>query len=398
MKKLRFHRWVSAALALLLALSMLPAFAAEGEKHTCTWVNGEYVTEPTCDKGGEIKQICSVCGSTRVRPVDATGHTWVDGEYVTEPTCDKGGAVNQTCSVCGSTRVHPVAAAGHTWVDGEYETEPTCVENGAVNQTCSVCGSTRKYPVSALGHSAGAAVRENEVPADYGKEGSYDLVTYCTVCQEELQRKSETIPALVYPYYPPVIPVTPTQPTQPTTPVSELPFTDVSRDDMFYEAVKYVYEQGLMVGTLDTAFSPSGTFTRAQVATILFRMENSPETAYAAAFTDVLDGQWHAQAITWGSASGLLKGYDDGSFRPDKAVTLEQLLTILYRYAGNKGWDTALQGDITGYACSDYAADAVSWAVASGLIDSGSALLLREPAVRWQVAVVLARFCQTVVK
>ena len=214
-----------------------------------------------------------------------------------------------------------------------------------------------------------------------------------------------TVSAKVDPWYPPYIPVIPpvlptqpTQPTQPTTPEVELPFLDVSVEAPYYEAVKYVYGLGLMVGTSDTAFSPNGVFTRAQVATILFRMENCPETAYAAVFPDVAEGQWFDQAIVWGNSKGILLGYDDGSFGPDNAVTLEQLLTILYRYAGSKDWDTAARADVTGYDCSDYAADAVSWAVANGLIDSGSALLLKQPAARWQVAVVLTVFCKTIIK
>ena len=196
------------------------------------------------------------------------------------------------------------------------------------------------------------------------------------------------------PYVPPIIPVVP---AQPAAPASELPFVDVSVQDAFYEAVKYVYNNGLMTGVDTTVFAPYGDFTRAQVATILFRLEAEPVTPFAAIFPDVTEGQWFAQAITWGNSKSILLGYDDGTFGPDNAVTMEQLLTILYRYAGLKGYDTEARADITGFDCADYAAEAVSWAAAHGMVDASNATTLRATAARWQVAQVLSVFCQTVV-
>lgn len=202
-------------------------------------------------------------------------------------------------------------------------------------------------------------------------------------------------PAPVWPpYVPPIIPVVP---AQPAAPASELPFVDVSVQDAFYEAVKYVYDNGLMTGVDTTVFAPYGDFTRAQVATILFRLEAEPVTPFAAIFPDVTEGQWFAQAITWGNSKSILLGYDDGTFGPDNAVTMEQLLTILYRYAGLKGYDTEARADITGFDCADYAAEAVSWAAAHGMVDASNATTLRTTAARWQVAQVLSVFCQTVV-
>lgn len=196
------------------------------------------------------------------------------------------------------------------------------------------------------------------------------------------------------PYVPPIIPVVP---AQPAAPASELPFVDVSVQDAFYEAVKYVYDNGLMTGVDTTVFAPYGDFTRAQVATILFRLEAEPVTPFAAIFPDVTEGQWFAQAITWGNSKSILLGYDDGTFGPDNAVTMEQLLTILYRYAGLKGYDTEARADITGFDCADYADEAVSWAAAHGMVDASNATTLRATAARWQVAQVLSVFCQTVV-
>ena len=206
------------------------------------------------------------------------------------------------------------------------------------------------------------------------------------------------------------IPIPPTQPTRPTKPTepdepdeteepveSELPFTDVDVEDDFYEAVKYVSENGLMTGVDTTAFAPYGAFTRAQIATILYRLEKEPAVAYAPTFPDVQEDQWFAQAVLWGNSKGILLGHDTGKFGPDDGVTFEQMLTILYRYAALKGYDTAARADVSGFECSDYAAEAVSWAAAHGMVSAADGAALKAPAARCQVAQVLSVFCQTVV-
>lgn len=174
---------------------------------------------------------------------------------------------------------------------------------------------------------------------------------------------------------------------------------DVGTDDDFYKAVKYVFEEGLMEGTSDTTFDPYGPFTRAMAATIIFRMEGSPAAAYRPIFTDVLAGQWHAETITWGNDYGILLGYGDGRFGPDDAVTVEQMLAILYRYAVSKGYDVTDWGSLEGYADSSsisaYAVEAARWAVAKGLIFGQGMLNPGLPATRAQVAVMLQRFVES---
>ena len=206
------------------------------------------------------------------------------------------------------------------------------------------------------------------------------------------------------------IPIPPTQPTRPTKPTepdepdeteepveSELPFTDVDVDDDFYEAVKYVSENGLMTGVEEDVFAPYGAFTRAQIATVLYRLEKEPAVEFAATFPDVTADQWFAKAVLWGNSKGILLGHDTGKFGPDDGVTFEQMLTILYRYAALKGYDTAARADVTGYDCSDYAAEAVSWAAAHGMVSAADGAVLKAPAARCQVAQALSTFCQTVV-
>ena len=133
------------------------------------------------------------------------------------------------------------------------------------------------------------------------------------------------------------------------------------------------------------------------MATILYRLEKEPAVAFAATFPDVQENQWFASAVLWGNSKGILLGHDTGKFGPDDGVTFEQMLTILYRYAALKGYDTAARADVTGFECSDYAAEAVSWAMAHGMVSAADGAALKAPAARCQVAQVLAVFCQTVV-
>lgn len=327
-----------------------------------------------------------------IKPLDSTGSAINTEDIKLESSTGEKLEITESGTVeAASTPVTSVALdqTALSLAPGETATLAATVEpENATDKTVTWTSSDENVAtVDENGVVTAVAAGEAVITAAAGEKSAA-----CTV----------TVNAKVDPWYPPYIPVIPpvlpVQPTQPATPEVELPFLDVSVGAPYYEAVKYVYGLGLMVGTSDTAFSPNGMFTRAQVATILFRMENCPETAYAAVFPDVAEGQWFDQAIIWGNSKGILLGYDDGSFGPDNAVTLEQLLTILYRYAGSKDWDTAARADVTGYDCSDYAADAVSWAVANGLVDSGSALLLKQPAARWQVAVVLTVFCKTIIK
>lgn len=149
-------------------------------------------------------------------------------------------------------------------------------------------------------------------------------------------------------------------------------YTDVHPGDWFYRTVADVSEKGLMTGTDETTFAPSRNLERGQLATILYRMKGSPDTAYTNIFPDVADGIFYSEPITWGHNAGIITGYNDGTFGPGDKITREQLATMLYRYADKFGYDTSASGSIydfpDGNRVADFAIDAVSWAVGSGII------------------------------
>ena len=181
-----------------------------------------------------------------------------------------------------------------------------------------------------------------------------------------------------------------------------LPFTDVAASVWYYDAVQYVYGQGMMNGTSASTFSPLMTTDRAMIVTILYRLEGEPAVTGTSAFSDVADGQWYTDAVIWAADNGIVTGYDTGAFGPSDTVTREQMAAILYRYASYKGYDVTASADLSGYAdqaqISGYALTAMQWANAESLITgtSDSTLTPGGSATRAEAATILMRFAQSV--
>lgn len=179
----------------------------------------------------------------------------------------------------------------------------------------------------------------------------------------------------------------------------KLPFTDVQAGVWYADAVKYVFDQGLMSGISAQQFGPDSTVTRGQVVTILWRLAGSP-TVSGKTFTDVSASVWYADAVAWASANGVVSGYESGLFGPEDQVTREQLAAILYRYALISGKDAEKTADLSGYTdsvtISTWAPQALKWAVGSGLISGTGANTLspRGTATRAQIAVILQNYCK----
>ena len=177
----------------------------------------------------------------------------------------------------------------------------------------------------------------------------------------------------------------------------DLPFSDVSDSDWFYDPVVWIYNEGLMTGTSATTFEPNTSTTRAMIVAMLARLENVTD-ADSAGFTDVADGDWYATAVNWAAASGITSGTGDGNFSPNTAITREQLAAILMNYAQYKGQDVSARATLDTYndatAISSWANDVMSWAVAEGLLTgvTNDQLQPQGNATRAQVAAILERF------
>lgn len=179
-------------------------------------------------------------------------------------------------------------------------------------------------------------------------------------------------------------------------------FADVSESDWFYDAVRFVYENGLMVGTGDTVFSPQVNTSRGMIVTILYRLERTP-AAGANTFSDVAAGKYYTDAVAWAAENEIVNGYGDEKFGPEDAITREQMAVILMNYAEFKGYDVSMSTDLSKYtdegSISSWAKDAMSWANAAGLIQGDSAKLTPAGyAERCQIAAILQRFIENFVK
>ena len=186
-------------------------------------------------------------------------------------------------------------------------------------------------------------------------------------------------------------------------PVGE-PFLDVNEGDWFYDAVAYAYENGLMDGVGGNRFAPNSATTRAQLVTILYRMEGQPAVSGDLPFTDVEAGTWYTNAVGWAAQNGIVNGVGDDTFAPGNDLTREQLVTILYRYAEAKGYDVSASADLAGYPDGEeiqaYAREAMAWAVAENIIQGMEDDTLKPAgnASRAQIATILMRFCEGVAR
>ena len=155
-------------------------------------------------------------------------------------------------------------------------------------------------------------------------------------------------------------------------------YTDVSEKDWFYSYVDEVFIKRIMTGMKPTRFGPNESLSRAEFATILYRMEGSPEVDFKEVFKDVPEGQFYSSAVIWASSKDveIINGYTDGRFGPNDKITREQMAVMLYRYADYKGDAMSVTDDLRDFPdaglISDFAKQGMQWAVGARII-SGNA-------------------------
>ncbi len=183
------------------------------------------------------------------------------------------------------------------------------------------------------------------------------------------------------------------EPEEPSTDVSDI-FIDVAPNAWYTAAIQYAYDNGLMTGVSANEFAPDATTTRGMIVSMLARLEGV-ESANDAGFADV-EGEWYATAVNWAASVGVVSGYEDNTFRPNDAITREQLAAILMNYSAYKGEDVSARADLSAYTDqpSAWAEETMSWAVAEGLISgvTNTELQPQGQATRAQVAAILQRF------
>ena len=179
-------------------------------------------------------------------------------------------------------------------------------------------------------------------------------------------------------------------------------FTDVKKENWFYPAVSYVMNKGLMTGMVNGGFAPNEELSKVQFAVVLYRMEGSPEVSLSANTLAIPENAYYAPAVFWADQTGLLDGLQGTSVKPEDKITREEMITMLFRYAQQKGFDTQERADLSQFAdaekVSPSAKEAVSWAVATGMISGEGKDRLLNPqgsASRAVCAAMITHLCET---
>ena len=192
-------------------------------------------------------------------------------------------------------------------------------------------------------------------------------------------------------------------PKDETCPLNRFGDTDVNA--WYHDGIEYCLNNGLMKGISDSEFDPNGTTSRAMIVTILYRLEGEPAFMNDNIFSDVASGSWYEKAVVWASGKGIVLGYDDGTFQPDKAITREELAAILYRYAQMKGEGFVGASmflmpfeDLS--EISDWASESVRWCYMHHIIlgRTETTFVPKATATRAEAAAMMQRFCQNLGK
>lgn len=334
------------------------------------------IMEPTCTAMGYTTHTCTECGDSYVDTyTEKLEHTYV-GEVTKAASCTEEGEMTFTCS-CGKSYTQTIAKTAH-----DYEitiTAPDCTTFGYTVRSCKNCDEHVVIDfVQPLGHKE---VVENARAATCTETGySGDLV--CERCGAML-REGEEIPLDL-------------------ENCKTATFTDLTLESWYHKATDFVLEHGYMVGTNDGKFAPDAALTRAQLVTILYRMNDCPTVTKTCEFTDVVAGSYYEKATIWAAENGITNGIGQQSFAPNLVVNREQAVTFFARYAKYLGKDTSAVESLEQFEDADevsaYAKDAVAWAVQTDLLcgTSNNRLAPKETATRVQAAALIQRLCQTV--
>ncbi len=178
-------------------------------------------------------------------------------------------------------------------------------------------------------------------------------------------------------------------------------FNDVSAKDWYYEGVTFVTAREIFNGIGKDTFAPSAAMTRGMLAQVLYNFDRDAAPSSANTFADA-EGMWFADAASWAAAADVITGTSKG-FEGNVNVTREQVATMLYRYAKQCGYSVSASGELSAYSdagsTSDWATDAMRWAVGVGLMQgSNGKLNPQAPATRAQLAAIMQRFVENVIK
>jgi hypothetical protein len=146
------------------------------------------------------------------------------------------------------------------------------------------------------------------------------------------------------------------------------PYSDISDNMWYYDAVKFVTEDGLMSGYTNGTFGPENTVSRAMLAQVLYNKEGRPAVTSSNVFQDVESGSWYYDAVTWAAGKGIVIGYGNDMFGPNDPITRQQLAVMLWRYVGSPSVTEQALDFTDADQVYSWAEEALKWAVQNGII------------------------------
>ena len=403
-----------------------------------SWDNGTVTLKPTCIAEGKKTYTCTNCGKTKLESIAAVGHvTVIDKEKF--PTCTENGlTVGSHCSECSTILVSQkiVPATGHTstWEKNNAKHWERCTacgwESAKENHTytddkdttCNICdykhtdvSPTPSTPPPTSGGSYYSYYTITAAASDGGKITPNGKVIVC----ENSDKTFTVIPGKGYVVSDVLVDgksvgivkeytfkdVSKNHTIEVCFRVVDIPcprdkscplwnYIDASTTAWYHDGVHYCIENGLMTGYGSGKFAPNDTLTRGMLAQILYNKAGHPTVAGNSPFDDVSSGKWYTNAISWAAEKDIVNGYGDRKFGPDDSITREQIVAMLWRYAGSPVVNGTLDGFTDGNKTSKYAQDSLCWAVEKGIV-SGKGGGILDPtgkATRAEAAAMLQRY------
>ena len=335
-------------------------------------------TAPTCVSEGKEIRVCTECYTEESKDIPATGiHSFVEWSMNIAPTCELDGIEFSSCLECGIVENRSVPAIGHSFGEWFVDVEATCVTDGSKIRECSNCYISETKSISAIGeHSFGEWIVTVE-PTMFTSGEQTRKCENCNITETEEIEKLETTN----------------------------PFTDVKEGQWYTEGILWCYHNGYMAGVGKTTFGRKDNVTRAMFVTILAKIDGADTSVYKKmSFSDVPAGQWYSGTIEWAYQNDYAAGLGEGIFGYKQNVSREQIALFFYTYSSKNGIDVTAEADLNGYSdhvrVHSWAYDAVSWAVAKGLISGTSATTLspRDSATRAEIAVIIKSFVENVIR
>ena len=292
-----------AAIAEIEPISVTKTALEECDDHVPGAAMKENEVPATCTEGGSYDSVvyCAECGeklSSEFVSVGATGHSFGDWIVTDEPTCTDEGEETRSCS-CGETEYNEIDPLGH-----DYE-----------NGICGRCDATLDsffedvfagdFFFDSVEWAVAEGITTGATETTYDPEGDLLRAQFVTM----LWRNAGS----------------------PKAENAENPFTDVTEEDFFYDAVLWAVEKGITNGISKTEFGAYQVTNRAQAVTFLWRYMNQPASTESNDFTDVEAGEWYEAPINWAVEMGVTNGMGDGTFGVENPCNRAHAVTFMYR-------------------------------------------------------------------